>query len=88
VRLPKPEEPEIPISNNNKSQACPRMFWSGTNLKLQITMNKTKQTTLKIFILFEISEIGHWILFVIRLLQFVISSLAKKQQDVTTQVLR
>ena len=35
--------------------------------------------------LFEISEIGHWILFVIWLLRFVISSPAKKQQDFITQ---
>jgi len=32
------------------------------------------------------SEIGHWILFVICLLRFVISSLAKKRQDFTIQV--
>jgi len=47
--------------------------------------------------LFEISEIGHWILFVIWLLQFVISSLVKKlvlecfyrvEQDLTSHVLK
>jgi len=31
-----------------------------------------------VFVSFEISEIGHWVLFVIWLLQFVISSLAQK----------
>ena len=59
-------------------------------------MSKTR-ATIKAFILFEISEIGHWILFVIWFLRFVISSLAKKLvlecfyrvwQNLTRQVLK
>ena len=34
------DKQEIPNIKKTKSQACPRMFWPGINLKLQITMNK------------------------------------------------
>ncbi len=46
-------------------------------------MNKTTATMKGLLSSFEISEIGHWILFVIWLLQLVVSSLAKK--DKTSQ---
>jgi len=75
---PKPVVSEVESISNNKSQACPRTFWSGIKLKLQITINKKNSYYQVTLSLFEILKIGHSILFVIWFLRFVISSLAKK----------
>ena len=53
---------------------------SQIKLKLQITINQTTATIKGLLSLFENLEIGHWMLIVIWLLRFVISSLAKKDK--------